>query len=217
MIWIPIGRSIEAYINWYDHLVNEKVIKDEDHYLEGLDPKSGTAAGASFIIELRPGTPEKELPSILRLRRGFGLGNIFLLDLENKPMRFQTVDDFCEYFYHQRLPYYQARKDYMLKTRLEEIKLVEEKIRYLEHITSGKIVLFEKNRLRSKQELTQLLAKFKFAPEMLKIELTSDKMAKFQTRLAELKKEYEFINSSSSGQLWLRDLLEFEKAYDANV
>ena len=216
---IPVGRSIISYHNYLKELREKKVITKFNDY-------STTDKPHFEIFGLKN-------PSwrVLKLCKSYGMSNMVLLDNNNKPVKYDTVDILMETFYHVRLGYYHKRKENIIKTIGENIVALNEKIRFIKAVIKGYELsksnpnITEEEALeqgallvmgKGKKKLMVLMEKGGFSPELLKVTLsqcTEDEVISAEEKLAALEAERKMTEETDPKLFWLEDLNKFTTRY----
>ena len=199
---LPIGIWIHKYKEYLEHLLEEKRINDFSNLSTHETPK--------FIIQGFQGKPTFEK---LKLRRNYGLTNMVLLDMNNIPRKYKSIDALMDDFYKMRLPFYSMRKKRMIDDLSGRIKVLEDKYKFLKLVIEDKIVIFKK----TKQEIVSQMKQYKIPEDLLtSIRLSSlseDELNELSKEIEELKKEKEGIQIIHPEEMWITDLKEFKKKY----
>jgi DNA gyrase/topoisomerase IV subunit A len=199
---LPIGIWIHKYKEFLEHLLEEKRLSDFSNLSTHETPK--------FIIQGFQGKPTFEK---LKLRRNYGLTNMVLLDMNNIPRKYKSIDALMEDFYKARLPYYALRKQRMLDDLSGRIKVLEDKYRFLKLVIEDKIVIFKK----TKQEIVAQMKQYKIPEDLLTSvrlsSLSEDELVELMKEIEQLKKEKEEIQVLLPEQMWISDLRDFKKKY----
>ena len=217
---IPIGRSIHRYKEYLDKMRENKIITKYDNYSTPNKP--------NFIVY------GMKNPSVkaLKLVKTYGLSNMILIDNNNKPVKYETVEDIMETFYSIRLGYYQKRKDYIIRTIAENIGILNMKIKFILSIIKGyemikvnsKITDNEANNNgailvvnRTKKDIAFQMEKLGFENELLKkvtyYNSTQEEVQSLQDDIVKLEADRKIKEETSPEQMWLNDLEDFTKAY----
>jgi DNA gyrase/topoisomerase IV subunit B len=199
---LPIGIWIHKYKEFLEHLLEEKRINDFSNLSTHETPK--------FVIQGFQGKPTFEK---LKLRRNYGLTNMVLLDMNNIPKKFKSIDALLEEFYDIRLPFYAMRKKRMVDDLSARIKVLEDKYRFLKLVIEDKIVIFKK----TKQDIVAQMKHYKIPEDLLtSIRLSSlseDELEELMKEIEALKVERQQISILLPEQMWITDLKEFKKKY----
>jgi DNA topoisomerase-2 len=154
-----------------------------------------------------------------------------LLDNDNKPVKYDTVDILMETFYHVRLGYYHKRKENIIKTIGENIVALNEKIRFILAVIKGYELIkiqpniteeeaLEQGALlvmgKGKKKLMVLMEKGGFSSDLLKVTLsqcTEDEVVSAKEKLASLEAERKITEETDPKIFWLSDLNKFTTRY----
>jgi DNA gyrase/topoisomerase IV subunit B len=199
---LPIGIWIHRYKEFLEYLLEEKRINDFSNLSTHETPK--------FVIQGFQGKPTFEK---LKIRRTYGLTNMVLLDTNNIPRKYKSIDSLLDEFYKIRLPFYAMRKKRMIDDLLARIKVLEDKYRFLKLVIEDKIIIFKK----TKQEIVIQMKQHKLPEELLTSvrlsSLSEDELNELLKEIEELKKEKEGIQILLPEQMWITDLKDFKKKY----
>jgi DNA gyrase/topoisomerase IV subunit A len=199
---LPIGIWIHRYKEYLETLLESKRIADFSNLSTHETPK--------FIIQGFQGKPTFDK---LKLRRTYGLTNMVLLDMNNIPRKYKSIDGLMEEFFRMRLPYYSLRKQKMLEDIISRIKVLEDKYKFLKLVIEDKIIIFKK----SKQEILQQMKSFQLPEELLTSvrlsSLSEDELVELSGEIKDLKEEMNDMQKLLPEDMWILDLKEFKKKY----
>jgi DNA topoisomerase-2 len=199
---LPIGIWIHKYKEFLESLLENKKLSDFSNLSTHEIPK--------FVIQGFLGKPTFDK---LKLRRTYGLTNMVLLDMNNIPRKYKSIDGLMEEFYRLRLPYYALRKQRMLEDILARISVLEDKYKFLKLVIEDKIVIFKK----SKQEILQQMKVHKLPEDLLTSvrlsSLSEDELTELSKEIDGLKSEMEEMQKLNPEDMWIHDLKEFKKKY----
>lgn len=201
---LPIGLWPITYKSWLMGLEkNKKIVSFKDYSVKNK---------VDFRI-----IGMKESPNIttLRLKRTMGMSNMVLLDENDRPIRFDTVYDILDKFYNWRLPMYQVRKDYIIKTLLEEIENMKEKIKFIQAVIDKKIKVRNVKKLDVYTKMDELNIQRKIYDSTSLTNISVDDIQKLQKHILEKEEELVELKNLSIKQIWLNDLEELESKYRA--
>lgn len=206
---LPIGRWTSNYDIWLKGLIKEGIIKDVN-----------TQCGPNTVYFEVIGMKKPTLKN-LRLQKSFGMNNMVMLDLKNRPKRFTDVQEVLEDFYQLRLPYYDARKANILNVIQTQIDKLTYKMQFIMLVLEGRIIVIEpgsKRRSRKKVEiLTQMqtygIPSFIY-DEVHLSHLSEEDVASLQVKIDNLIVERSTVENTPPAQMWVNDIDEFMEAYD---
>lgn len=158
----------------------------------------------------------------LRLHQKKSLTKMVLLDEKGLPKRFRCAEEILLYWCHMRLQMYDLRKRYMISIMKQQLVYHNNKIRFIEMVNNGKLVL--KNRPRA--DVISDMEKLKFDKKddkydyllMMQIQsITQDKIRELQEEIDKLKKQIKKLQKTPYTDLWLDDIEKFEKAFEKHM
>lgn len=136
---LPIGVWTKTYIeNVLDVLVKDGKIKDYDAHND-IYKIDFTVRGFNFTEKDSNGNevPRQVTMEDLKLVKAYGLGNMMLLDGNNRPVHYESAKHILEHYYQWRLPYYALRRSIMLEEKQKELDRAMERVKYIEACCSG--------------------------------------------------------------------------------
>jgi DNA topoisomerase-2 len=166
---------------------------------------------------------------VLKLTSKLSLTNMMLFDRNDIIQQYSSVSEIMEYFYGIRLEFYVKRKEYQIRTMEEELVMIRAKVRFIRGIVEETIVVYKK----STDQLTILLEELSF-PKLkssktattenyqyllgMSIQsLTSDTLASLEKNLLVKEEDLETLKSKTIQEIWVDELLFFEKVYASSL
>jgi DNA topoisomerase-2 len=210
---LPIGTWTDPYDEWLDELlvtyVNQgkgkkkrKALTDKKRYQEDNNK-------VRFIIEGMINPNENSL----KLVKNFSMRNMHLLNMEHKPVRYDTVDEIMEDFYSHRVPYYQKRKNSLISITKEELKKLDMKIRFILAIVEERLIIKNVPKKEILERMDELKIDHGLYTNARLANINKDEVDQL-LKEKDIKEKYlEMLMKTSSKKLWLQDLDEFEKEY----
>ncbi len=228
---LPIGPSFEAYEEWLKKLRSNKhkkstkkdgepekrpLLKIKDFKKDGdLDTHP------RFIIE---GFTNPTLKS-LRLIKSYSLGNMVLLDGNNKPTRYPTVEAMIESWLQWRFPFYEKRKQLMLKKITDKIMKLNCELRFIIAVIEGT----QKGYIQGQTIILMRKRKDEILPQMYAIGIPADisaqlfkntklsqctyeKVEKLMKMIQKQELDKHALEQTPSTTLMINDLTEFIRA-----
>jgi DNA topoisomerase-2 len=174
---------------------------------------------------------KNEIEKRLKLINKHSMANMHLYNTHGVIKKYGNALDILREYYEYRLEMYNKRKEYYLKVLENQLNIVGWKIKYLDFVINGKIIVFEDKKARSKDNVIQQLIELKFPKLASDIDASEDnKTYNYLTNLKifdltdeerkDLKEEYmkkldEFniYKNTSVQEIWLKELDEFEEGY----
>jgi DNA topoisomerase-2 len=148
--------------------------------------------------------------------------NMYLFNSKCQIQKFNSALDIIKYFYEQRLPYVEKRKQNMLTDVLNEINIKENKTRFIKETITGIIKVSE----LTKKELEEILEKnnydkldekYNYLIDIPIYKMTKDEVKQLENDLINLKQLYKKIEDKSIQEMWMEDLNKFENMYDKYI
>ena len=198
---LPISRWTHKYYEWLGLLHEDKEITDYKNLSTDTDV-------LFEIYGFKDPTHKK-----LRLEKSFGMTNMVLLDMNNAPVKYDSVPEILEAFYQGRLPYYERRRQMIIDTIATDILKRQHKIRFIRAIIDKEIEVMG----RKKAMVLPRMQELGLPPELLTntriSNCTEEEIQSLQDEIDQLNvRRQSYINTSAT-ILWLADLDEFENAY----
>ena len=200
---LPIGRAPFDYMKWLEKLVDEKKIKNfDDNCAKDI---------VSFTIYGYTGTPTHKS---LLLEKTKGLSNMYLLDENNKPVKYDNANEILVKWFELRLPFYQIRKNYMIKKIDDEIVTMNYKIIFYTEVVINKTInLVGVKRPEVHAAMDKLGVPHEIYTGGRLPNLSIEGIQELHDEIASKQKEKEDLEKISIQQMMLTDLDEFEKVY----
>ena len=148
--------------------------------------------------------------------------NYYLFDPEGHIQHYRDADAILDAFLEYRLPFYQKRREAILKGLHDKLRFLSNKARFLEAVNAGTLQLH-----RPLKEVEKDLAKdgiAKWAKEgaapsyeyLLNIPLsglTQEKCEELKKNIHAVEESITRLNNQTSKDLWINDLEEFRDAF----
>ena len=151
-----------------------------------------------------------DLYKYLRLYKTIKLSNMNLYTPNHTIVQFNTSNNIMEAFYKWRLDFFDKRKEYMLKSIKENIKLVDNMIGFIEIVKKDrKIFNLESDdmiKYLEKNKLDKINNSYAYLMDMSFMQLSQSNLEKLETKMKNLKLQYKTLESKSKKDLWIEDL-----------
>ena len=139
-----------------------------------------------------------------------------LFNIDGKITKYETVYDIADEYYENRLPYYQTRKDYILKNLKEKNIKLENTIKFLKLFIAEKIKI---NKVPLDKIITSLEANkivklddsYNYILNIPIYKLSKEEMDKLAATSKELKDDIKLVSDTTIEKMWHSDLLELKK------
>jgi DNA topoisomerase-2 len=158
--------------------------------------------------------------------------SLYLYDSNNCIKRYNDVNEIFEEFYKFRLSMYDKRKKYFLKLLEKDLNIIGWKIKFIEYVISGKIIVFDATKKETKSEMeviTQAVhydfpklstsmdandqPTYEYITSMALFALTNERRMKLKDTYTQKMEEYTIYSKTSIESIWLSELDELEKNY----
>jgi len=163
------------------------------------------------------------LEKMLKLYTSLSTNNMHLFNEEEKLMKYDNEKEIIDGYYPVRLKYYQKRKDYLIESLENDLKVLSNKARYIQDTLEGTIDL----RRKKKDEILSLLSDKKFDvldndtdyKYLLKMTMDSVSEENAERLLKDRdnkSKELVEIQGTMIEEMWLKELDELKKYLDTS-
>lgn len=181
--------------------------------------------------ELQELIKKNDIMKRLKLIKKHSMNNMHLYNSKGTIQRYHHINEILKEYCDFRLELYSKRKEYYLKVLENDLNIITWRIKFIDYIISGKIVVFENKKPRSKVNVIEQLIKNGFpklhtnnnATEAEKsydyltnikiFDLTEEERNHLQTEFDKKTQIYNDYKEKTIQQLWLDEMAEFETAY----
>ena len=200
-------NSNKTQINEKD--INSELISDEENTEENVSNNS--ISFSKFEVKFK-----------LVSSKLLNISNMYLFNSNFQIQKFNSAFDIIKYFYEQRLPYVEKRKQNIMNELLNEINIKENKVKFIKDIIETKIKVseFTKNELEDilyENNYYKIDNKYNYLIEIPMYKMTKDELKHFENEIINLKKIYENIKNKSVKEIWIEDLDNLEIIYDKYI
>jgi DNA topoisomerase-2 len=152
------------------------------------------------------------------------LNNMCLVGSDGFPKTYMSIEEILEDFYVTRLPLFERRKANMLDKYNRELRVFEEKAKYIKSYMNGDFDFKDKaGNVIEEEDLIPILEslglnsgfhiKHPGYKELKPRELTNRGLSTTKQSMDNVKKQIKYISKKSSEDLWRTDLLALREAY----
>jgi len=202
---VPYSYELTWYLGQLDKLVDSGVIKDYKDLSEDGKFKFEIKCTREFGKQ-----EEKDILEQLKLidRQ---TENFTCVSENDSIVVFENEVDLLKSFIKIRLEYYIKRKNYLLDLYKDQSKVLKNKIRFIESIMSGTLVIFKKSKetvekLLIEQNYDKVDSSYEYLLEMRIDTFTKEKIDKMKAQLDAKELEYKELKAKSEKDLWIEDL-----------
>jgi len=205
---VPIGYTLKGYIKELDKLQDKKIIQsykdlsDKDEFKFEIRSKKLTdwyELGEEDKIF-------KELKLVKKVTENFTC-----IDEHNKIVEFQNEIELLEAFIGKRVEIYHKRKEYQLNKYQEEIDFLSDRIKFIQNIIDGVIVINKNKKENILKKCDEL--GIKFAEKHLQmnlLNLTEEKINELSSQKVKLQSQYNDLKNKDIFDIWNGELEELK-------
>ena len=147
--------------------------------------------------------------------------NMHLFDAQDKLKKYENVQGIVDDYFTKRIELYQKRKDYLIGALTQDLTLLSNKSRYITELLEGTVDL----RRKKKEEVVQMFKdkkynivnqddEFKYLVKLPMDSVTEENVARLNKEHADKVAELEYVKTTSTSQMWLKELDVLEKEYN---
>ncbi|MBF76254.1 hypothetical protein CMK20_19000 [Candidatus Poribacteria bacterium] len=231
---LPIGKWTHDFKEYI-----ETILKEEDPWILDYENHS-TDEKVKFIIKVSDETlfdntykTADIIENKLKLTTTKSISNMHLYNKDGVIHKYDTIYQIMDEHYYTRLNMYSRRKIYELNNLLEEIKLLEAKMRFIQKVIDEDIIIYRQSKDTIIQRLIELKFPFYENNEIIDFNLETDiknhynyllnlsiynftieKLTELEENIIYKKGEYDKLQSLSNKDIWREELDIFEKKYN---
>jgi DNA topoisomerase-2 len=159
---LPIGGWTSNYKTWLETLVADgSVIELSEYHTDVTVSFLVTFSDAAWVKACSgAGGTIVSLRSYLKLESSMTSSNMVLFDAQGKLHRYDSTIDILKDFFPLRLEMYEKRKNHLISTLSQELRKIDNKVRFIKYVIEEKI----KMRNIKRADLLKVLQDFKFDP-----------------------------------------------------
>jgi len=181
---------------------------------------------------LRELIKSKQLDSFLKITNNIKISNMHLHTVDGRIKKYETVNDIMEEYYDYRLKIYIKRKEKYMRVLKNELNIIKYKVKFLEHVIDGTIVLFvnkktieedkvinkleelEYPRLSHNIEADDSSKTYNYITDISLFSLTKDRLEILREQFKEKLAIYKTYKNTKVEDIWIKELDELETEYD---
>jgi DNA topoisomerase-2 len=213
---LPIKLWTSVYKEILDEFIEEGIIKSYINYSSDTEIHFELKpSDIDYILKLNETNDEfnlNKLKKLLKLYKTIKLSNLTLYDQNLKLKTYNDVNEICESFYKFRLPYFEKRRELLIKNINDEIILLNNQINFINLVKSNSKIFNlddEKlNKILIDNKIKKYNNSFDYLLNMNFRQLSYDNLVKLENKIKELKKSKKELENSNGKDLWLHNLNE---------
>jgi DNA topoisomerase-2 len=211
---LPIKMWTSNYKEILEEFIEEGIIKSYINYSSDIDVHFEIKVpDIVYINKLNSEYDDKNLNSLmklLKLYKTIKLSNLTLYDENLKLKTYDSVNDICEAFYKTRLPYFQKRKNLLIKQFDNQIVFLENQVKFINLVkTNTKIFNLDEDKIIkiiSDNKIKKYNDSYDYLINMSFKELSLANLDKLTSKIKDLKQKRKLIQDKTDKELWLDDL-----------
>ena len=223
---LPIGIWTDDYKIYLEGLIDNKKygIKDYDDLSTDKDVLIKITFDKKELDKLQTKIIDNEcteLEKVLKVFNNISTTNMHLFDYKEHLQKYENVYNIIDSYYSKRLECYQIRKDYLIKKLNEMLKVISNKVKYINEVLDDTIDLRRKN----KQQINIMLEKksydkvddnFNYLIKMSMDSVSEESIKKLVEELNKLQQELEVLTNTTIEEMWIKELNILEETIIVN-
>ena len=206
---LPVGMWTNKFKETCEDLVQEKQLKSMKNY--------STPGEVNIVLNETENGISCNL-SNLKLHSYVYVSNMVLFNEFDKLKKYSTVDEIVDAFCKIRFQFYIKRKCYMIKEMTNEIAHLKNKLKFVIAVVEGKLDIMNKK----ESDIFFVLEEMNICKEdgsydyLLRLQVktfTTEKINELQKEIDGKNNKLTNVYTTTEGQMWKNDILEFEKHY----
>ena len=208
---IPLGKknlSISKYKESLESLKEEGVITSINDQSSEND--------VNFTIKLSEDMEEGELLNKLGLEDCYSTNNMVLFDKKDGLKKYEKVEDILEYFCQERLSLYKTRREGIIASMKNNLKILRNKERFVSEVVHKKLeisnldeddTIFE----LEKRKYDKKEGKFEYLLSMQMRQMTKTKIEELQKEIVKCEEDLKAYEKLTEREIWKSELKELQK------
>ena len=213
---LPIGIWTDDFKVYLEGLIDNKKygIKDYDDLSTDKDVLIKITFDKKELDKLQTKVIDNEcteLEKVLKVFNNISTTNMHLFDANEHLQKYENVYEIIDCYYSKRLEYYGTRKEYLIKKLNEMLKVISNKVKYINEVLDGTIDL----RRKTKQEINTMLESksydkvddsFNYLVKMSMDSVSEEAIKKLEEELNKLEQELEVLTNTTIEEMWINEL-----------
>lgn len=205
---LPIGVTLDKYKDILNTLQDKKVITS---YKDLSDTKKDKF---HFIVRTSKVIHDDKVVETLKLVKKDS-ENLTCIDENNKIRVFESIYEILRAYVEIRLVYYAKRKAYIIHELEQELKVLNNKFKFLKHVISGELVVFKRKRKDIEEDLKkfdieQLEDSYDYILKIPVDWFTEERLLVLIKKIKDSKASLKTIQEKEPKDFWLEDLKQLE-------
>lgn len=205
---LPVNVWTEKYITFLDGLCDEKKIRN---YID-----NSTDNTIHIEVQLQDDTKNLEIESLLKLTNNINISNMHTF-LDNKIIKWNSVEDMLNNWFDIRLEYYSKRKESQIIILQKQYDRYYNVLCFLKSVIDGELVINNHKKDQIIKDLTEMEFlmidnSFDYLLNIPVYHFTKEKFDDYKAMAKAMKVELAEYKSMKPADIWVKDLTELEVA-----
>ena len=231
---LPVGVWTQDFKEMLEELMSSAVVKDYDDQSKDttvdftVTLARGKLEELEAAVTMTDGISVNGVERLLKLYTTLSCNNMHLFDAQDKLRKFDSVPAILDAYFGPRLALYHARKAHQLEGLAAELRVLSNRVRYLQETLAGTVDL----RRRTHNEVMVLLegrgydalavgehgaADYKYLTKMPMDSVTQENVERMIRDHTSKEAAHAELLATSAEQLWMRELDVFCEAYQTQA
>ena len=201
---LPVGVWTVEYKEYLESQIGVTIKEYTDHSTDKM---------VDMKIQL---LADIDVEKALKLSTTLSISNMNLFDAEEHLKKYANIDDILEDFYEIRYTTYKKRKAYQLKLLQDTLHKVEQKVKFIKAVLSGKIDLRNKKQqvlheeLKSNQ-IDMYENSYSYLTKMPMDSVTHEKVESLEKEFHDIQQEVSQLTAMTIENMWVQELQALKK------
>lgn len=233
---IPIKRKQHCWIqDYYNYLKTLESDGKDNKIIAKVNKNAGGNDEVDILVEFKAGEFQKlykkgddAIIKFFKLATTMTSSNLHMYDANNNIIKYSDPLEIMEEFFEVRLKMYELRRSIHLKVLLNELEILKFKVKFIEDHRAKKIIIQDEAdevidanlkargypMLATRYDAPEEDKSYSYLTNMRLWSLSLNRINELNKEYATKKAEYDDYISIDALNLWRRELVEFDKAYD---
>ena len=215
---LPVGTWTDDYKEML-----ETMIADEKSQVKSYESQC-TARKVNFTVQFASAASLEDMEKVetvmkLVSTKNLSVTNMYAFNEKGQITHYETAIKIIKEFYRIRMIYYERRRENMLDRMRREINKLNNKIRFVQDVIAGVIVVHKLKKAELEEKLEELgydlyEDSYDYLTKIPIYNFTVDKVQELEDEIKKKEALIHEVENMTAGDMWMRDLEEFENAYD---
>jgi DNA topoisomerase-2 len=215
---LPIWTWNDKYYEYLDELMEDK--KDDKGKVTRKAlikdwSKNRNDKNVDIRIFFRKDVEIQDVYKILKMETYIPMSNLHLFDQNKKIKKYADQYEIIDDFYTIRMEYYTKRKNYQLDELKKDIRIHQNRMKFLKLVIDGDIVINKRTRdlveiNLEKHKLERFEESYGYLLNMSIMSFTKDRLQELKDEYDKLKEKLKKLETTSESSIWLSELQELK-------